>query len=666
MSYELNCLQKFPEDPYLGDFLGHIKYRKDNVESLEKKLTNNISLAEFSSAHEFFGFHFKNNQWTLREWAPNATKIVLVGDFNNWTESQEYELNRISDSGNWELILPAEKLNHQDLYKLKISFDGGCEDRIPAYARRVVQDNETKSFSGQIWVPEDSYQWENRLSIPVENPIIYEAHVGMALEREGVGTYLEFKENILPRLVKSNYNTIQLMAIMEHPYYGSFGYHVSNFFAASSRFGTPEELKELIDAIHGEGLAVIIDLVHSHSVNNELEGLSKFDGTYYQYFHDGDRGQHEAWNSRCFNYEKTEVLHFLLSNCRYWLDEFKVDGFRFDGITSMLYFDHGLGTAFGGYHDYFDTSRVDEDAVSYLTLANKLIHQINPNAITIAEDVSGMPGLGASVENGGIGFDYKLAMGVPDFWFDYLKDVQDEDWNMDGIWYNLTNRRADEKSISYVECHDQSIVGGKTSIFELIDAEMYTGMDIKSNNIIVERGIALHKILRLITLATCGDGYLNFIGNEFGHPEWVDFPREGNDWSYKFARRQWSLRDDDNLKYKFLADFDQEMLRIIEENKTLKYKTKLLYTHCENQLLAFQRGNLIFIFNFNPDTSFSDYFLDIPEGEEFSLILNSDSKEFGGYERVKIGEIYKIENWDSRKGIKVYIPNRSVFVLKIN
>ena len=458
------------------------------------------------------------------------------------------------------------------------------------------------------------------------------------------------------------------MAIMEHPYHGSFGYHVSNFFAASSRFGTPEDLKSLIDTAHGMGLCVIMDLIHSHAVKNEVEGISRFDGTLYQYFHEGERGIHSAWDSRCFNYAKPEVLHFLLSNCRFWLDEYKFDGFRFDGITSMLYLHHGLGKSFTDYDMYFDDS-VDTDALTYLTLANKLIHNVRPDAITIAEDMSGMPGLAAPIEDGGCGFDYRLAMGIPDLIFKLLKKVPDEDWDMGNLWFELTNRRSDEQTISYAECHDQAIVGGKTIIFELMDKEIYEFMRASDDNITVARGMALHKMIRLITLATAGHGYLNFMGNEFGHPEWVDFPREGNDWSYRFARRQWNLRYDANLKYRSLAEFDKEMLEFAKETNFLIHPPVLLKLDNAYKQLFFKRGNLIFLFNFHPDKSQTDMKVEVAPGK-YSLCLDTDRKTFGGYSRIESDQSFftvpQKDGKEIRNYLSVYLPSRTAMVLKRN
>ena len=559
-------------DPFLAPYAGAIAARAKNVGARMKALCpKGGTIADFACAHEYYGLHLRNGRWIFREWAPNATSIELVGDFNSWRADGSFALARVTGdpAGAWEGEWPEKAIRHGQRYHLIVRWieEGSAREgeRIPAYARRVVQDPNTDLYEAQVWQPAEPYRWRHhvRRRASAAAPFIYEAHVGMAQEKGGVGTYAEFRENVLPRVVRAGYNTLQLMAVMEHPYYGSFGYHVGSFFAASSRFGTPEELKALVDAAHAAGLAVIMDLVHSHAVKNERDGLSRFDGTYYQYFHDGPRGWHDAWDSRCFDYGKTEVLHFLLSNCRYWLDEFHFDGFRFDGVTSMLYRHHGLGVAFGNYAQYFDDS-VDDDAFAYLALANKLIHAVHPGAITIAEDVSGMPGLAAPIAKGGAGFDFRLAMGVPDYWF-RLADIRDDDWSMGGLWHALTDRRAEERTVSYVESHDQALVGGKTFFFQMMGTAIYDSMHRGVRNLVTDRAVALHKLARLATAATAGGGYLNFMGNEFGHPEWIDFPREGNGYSYDHARRLWHLRDDPGLLYKCLGDFDEAMLDLLTQ-----------------------------------------------------------------------------------------------------
>lgn len=660
---------KFLSDPWLKPYLGDLRRRTDHIRYMEQYLTNNrITLDEFANAHEYYGLHFRDGQWVFREWAPNATAIYLVGDFSDWELRDEFALNYGDGQGVWEIELPADKLQHKDLYKLKMYWPGGEGDRLPAYTRRAVQDPDTHIFTAQVWHPDEQYEWKfPHPASSIGAPLIYESHIGMALEEEKVGSYLEYKEKILPRIVEMGYNTVQFMGIMEHPYYGSFGYHVSNFFASSSRFGTPEELKELVDACHEAGLAVIMDLVHSHAVKNEIEGISCFDGTRYQYFHEGGRGEHDAWDSRCFDYAKPEVLHFLLSNARYWLDEFNFDGYRLDGVTSMLYHHRGLGTGFDNYGAYFDES-VDIDALAYLALANKLIHTVRPEAITIAEDVSGMPGLAASWNEGGCGFDYRLAMGVPDRWFKLVNDTPDEDWNMAGLYHELTNHRPEEHVISYVESHDQALVGGKSFIFELIDKEMYYNMHLDAQNLVVDRGMALHKMARLATVGTAGHGYLNFMGNEFGHPEWIDFPREGNNWSYYYARRQWHLRDDPGLKFHFLGDFDRDMINLIRDHEVVGAEPVIFRLINEgDKIIAFERKGFVFIFNFHPEKSFVDYPVDVSAGT-YRLKLNTDDSVYGGSDLIEKQQEYHSfafnDGEQERNQIHIYIPSRTALVLK--
>ena len=659
-------------DPYLEPFEDAIRGRHDHALWKIGQLTQNgkISLSEFANGYNYFGLHkTSRGGWVFREWAPNATDIYLVGDFNGWTENELYRCTRITDSGNWELKLPAKSMKHGDLYKIRVKWNGGEGERIPAWAQRVVQDEQTKIFSAQVWAPEEIYNWKKKSFRPNKSPLlIYECHVGMAQDAEKVGTYTEFKDNVLPRIAKAGYNCIQVMAIQEHPYYGSFGYHVSSFFAPSSRFGTPEELKELIDAAHGMGIAVIMDIVHSHDVKNEVEGLGNLAGDPNQFFYPGDRHEHPAWDSLCFDYGKDEVIHFLLSNCKYWLSEFHFDGFRFDGVTSMLYYSHGLGEAFVSYDDYFNGHQ-DDNAICYLTLANKLIHEINPYAITIAEEVSGMPGLAAKFEDGGYGFDYRLAMNIPDYWIKTIKELKDEDWKPSSIFWEVKNRRADERTITYGDNHDQALIGYKTIIFRLVDADMYWHFKKGDENDVVHRGIALHKMIRLVTASAMNGGYLNFMGNEFGHPEWIDFPREGNGWSHKYARRQWNLIDNKELNYHYLGDFDAAMLRVIKSEKKFNDQPVQEIWHNDgDQVLAFMRGSLVFVFNFSPNRSFTDYGFLVPEGA-YEVVLNTDSPDFGG-NGLTDDTMTHFTNHDAlyeqeHKGwLKLYIPARSAVVLK--
>ena len=598
----------------------------------------------------------------FREWAPNATAIYLLGEFNDWRKHPDYALTKVGD-GNWEIKLPSGALAHEMLYRLLVEWNGGSGERLPSHVRRVIQDEYTKIYSAQVWDPLNPYQMRHERPKRTDYPLIYEAHIGMSTEHRRVSTFTEFRLFVLPRIVDLGYNTIQLMAVQEHPYYGSFGYQVANFFAVSSRFGTPDELKALIDAAHSMGIRVIMDIVHSHAVNNEEEGLSRFDGSYDQYFYPGERGYHPLWGSRCFDYGKHEVLNFLLSNCKYWLEEFRFDGYRFDGITSMLYWDHGINKDFTEYSLYYDGNQ-DESAITYLALANRVIHQVDPEAITIAEDMSGMPGVASPLEYGGMGFDYRMNMGTPDYWIKLLKEKRDEEWHVGDLFYELTNKREEEHTISYAESHDQALVGDKTIFFRLVDKAIYTSMSVFDKSVIIDRGMSLHKMIRLVTIGTAADGYLNFMGNEWGHPEWIDFPREGNGWSYDHARRLWSLVDDENLRFRFLNVFDKSMIQMVNDTRVFHWRPEPLVRDNERQVLIFTRGDYLFVFNFNPEKSFPDYVFDAPSGK-YTMILNTDNRNFDGLGRID----EKIEHFTryvspGRGQLSLYIPARTGFVLK--
>ncbi|MEO1833418.1 MAG: alpha amylase C-terminal domain-containing protein [Akkermansiaceae bacterium] len=635
-------------DPWLEPYSTAIG---DRTARFKERLQEFGPLLEFATSHQKLGLHREGNDWVFREWAPRAKALFLTGDFCGWSR-KDYPLRRLSEQGVWEVRVEGNALRHGNLYKVHIEGVNGAHDRIPSHATFVVQDEETREFSAQV---QDSskYSWENAAPAAVQHPKIYEAHVGMATEEFRVGTYREFAEQVLPRLARLGYNVVQLMAVAEHPYYGSFGYHVANYFAPSSRCGSAEDLKYLIDSAHGMGVAVLMDIVHSHSVKNFAEGLSSFDGEEGLYFHKRD---HPEWDSRLFDYGRSEVCQFLLSNLAYWMTEYRFDGFRFDGVTSMLYHHHG-NINFDHYDKYFHDG-VDWDAVTYLQLANQLIHEINPDALSIAEDMSGMPGLCRPLNEGGIGFDFRLAMGIPDYWIKLLEHIRDEDWNLDEIYHTLTNRRSGEKTIAYAESHDQALVGDKTLAFRLMDAAMYHHMTKGDDDVVINRGMALHKILRLMTLVLGGEGYLNFMGNEFGHPEWVDFPREGNDWSYKYTRRQWSLVDHPNLKYRELGAFDEAMMNIADKVLAAS-EAKMLNLDQVNQCIQFERGDLIFAVNLSPSSSVVDYEFPVHQEGSYRLILSSDDPKFGGANRADSSIDYPAV--EGR--VKIYLPCRTILVL---
>ena len=645
--------------PYAGDIdLRMFLYRSTK----ERILHEGQTLNDFANAHNYYGFHHVDGGWYYREWAPSAYQLYLEGEFNGWNKTS-HPLTKL-DNGNWELYLPGDDALWEGC-KVKTVVDANMTrtEHIPLYARRVVQNKQTITFECEVTDDRKTFDWTDAGFEGADQLYIYEAHVGMAQEEGRVGTYREFADYTLDRIKKAGYNTVQLMAIMEHPYYGSFGYQVSNFFAASSWFGKPEDLKYLVNKAHAMGIRVLLDVVHSHAVRNTAEGINMFDGTTWQFFHDGPKGDHPAWGTKCFDYGKTGVLHFLLSNLKFWMTEYHFDGFRFDGVTSMLYHDHGLGTDFNDNSRYFSYNTHTE-AITYLQLANELIRQVNPKAITIAEDMSGMPGMCLPIPDGGIGFDYRLGMGLPDMWIKTVKEKSDEQWDIYQMWCDMCLRRPGENTIAYVESHDQALVGDQTMIFRLAGANMYTDMNKDCHNPRIDRAIALHKMIRLFTLGGGGEGYLNFMGNEFGHPEWIDFPREGNGWSFHYCRRQWSLKDNGFLKYQWLGDFDEDMLKLTQENRIFDQRMgDLLLSKRPEKMLAFYRHGLLFAFNFHPSMSLTNVLIPVPQPGEYTVELCTDDEKYGGFGQIA-HMTYPTKDFDGVHYVELYLPARTAVVLK--
>ena len=645
-------------NPQLQSFSWDIDYRMELYRNAKARiLGEGQTLNDFANAHNYYGIHHLENGWVYREWAPSAYQLYLEGEFNGWNQTSHPMTN--IGNGTWELYLGEEELWEGCKVKTVVDANLTRTEHIPLFARRVVQDPKTTAFTAEVTDDRKVFNWTDADFKGSDRIYIYEAHVGMAQEEGKVGTYREFADYTLPHVKQAGYNTIQLMAIMEHPYYGSFGYQVSNFFAASSWFGKPEDLKYLVNKAHEMGIRVLLDVVHSHAVKNTAEGINMFDGTEWQFFHSGEKGDHPAWGTKCFDYGRTGVLHFLLSNLKFWMTEYHFDGFRFDGVTSMLYHDHGLGTDFNSNDKYFSYNTHTE-AITYLQLANELIRQVNPDAITIAEDMSGMPGMALPIEDGGIGFDYRLGMGLPDMWIKAVKG-QDEFWDINKMWGEMCMRRPGENTIAYVESHDQALVGDQTMIFRLAGAAMYTDMNKDCHNLVIDRAIALHKLIRLFTLAGGGEGYLNFMGNEFGHPEWIDFPREGNEWSYAHARRQWSLSTNGFLRYSFLGEFDRAMIKLMKKYKVLEdgYAWNLQMDE-QNKTIVFSHGKLLFVFNWHPTASIPDYELPVQQAGKYVPILSTDEKRFGGHDTVDMqGEhfSFNVEDEEGKKWPRLKIYN---------
>ena len=651
-------------DPWLQPVADKIEMRHKRYRVLKGNILHGYgSLYDFAGWHKDMGFHYDKELkgWYFRDWLPRASAVYLTGTFADW-EPCRYPLTKRSD-GVWEVFLPIKDMHNEEVM-LYVKGKNGYSMHLPAFVEYATQDKETKSFVGRVWAPEKPFDWQDDRGVAINAMplLIYECHIGMAQEKEGVGTYKQFEENIIPYIKDLGYNVLQIMAIAEHPYYGSYGYQVSNFFAPSSRFGTPNALKHLIRTAHANGIAVVMDLVHAHYVGNTTEGLNMIDGEENLYSPKESENIHPYWKTKLFDYSDINVQRFLLSNIRYWMEEYHIDGFRFDGVSSMIYKHHGYVDDFGTYDNYFGTC-VNEDAITYLTLANDLIHTLRPDAVTIAEEVSGMPGIACPIADGGVGFDYRMAMALPDYWIKLLKEQRDEQWSMADLWKVMNDRLTDVKTVAYCESHDQAIVGDKTIAFRLMDKAMYDSMLKPIHNMVVDRGVALHKMIRFFTILIGGQAYLNFMGNEFGHPEWIDFPRKGNNWSYFYARRQWSLIADKALKYDYLLQFDKAMLTFVKLYDVFNFGfATLLQCDEENKTIVFSRGRWVAVFNWHAMSSVADYAIPVEEPGKYRLVLSTDDVIYGGFGRLNKDTRYFSYEHKKKHYIKIYNINRSASV----
>ncbi|PAV85395.1 hypothetical protein WR25_09830 [Diploscapter pachys] len=660
-------------DGYLWDFQHEICRRYGVFQEYLKKIEECGGMDAFTSSYREYGLHVQpDNSIHGLEWCPAAEKLALVGDFNSWNwDSHPYEKGEF---GKWTINLTPKEdgspaIPHGSIIKIAVTTNGSTKLKLSPWATYITRPKETYVYHQEFYNPSERYVMKHAKPARPASLRIYEGHVGISSPEPKVNSYRAFADDVIPRIHKQGYNAIQLMAIMEHVYYASFGYQVTNFFAASSRFGTPDDLKYLVDKAHSLGIYILLDVVHSHASKNVEDGLNEWDGTPGNYFHSNSRGFHSLWDSRLFDYTQIETLRFLLSNLRWWVEEYGFDGFRFDGVTSMIYHSHGMNDDFGGGYPMYFGLNADTDSLVYLMIANHYLHNKFPQITTIAEEVSGMPALCRPVDEGGQGFDYRLAMAIPDMWIKILKHTSDEDWKINDVVFTLENRRYGEMHVAYAESHDQALVGDKSIAFWLMDKEMYDFMSTMTPMTpIIDRGLALHKMIRLLTMGLGGEAWLNFIGNEFGHPEWLDFPRIGNNESYHYARRQFNLVDDDILRYKFLNRWDAAM-------NALEAKTGWLHSgpayvswkHEGDKVVAFERGGLLFVFNFHPTKSFPDYTIGVEEPGTYHLALDSDAEQFGGHSRLAGDEGHQSipEGYANRRNrVMLYIPCRTALVFQ--
>ncbi|KAK9673873.1 hypothetical protein RND81_12G195300 [Saponaria officinalis] len=557
-------------------------------------------------------------------------------------------------------------LQHGSKYRVYFNTPDGPLERIPAWATYVRLDGDGNQPCAVHWdpSPECAHKWKNNSPKRPKSLRIYECHVGISGSDPKVSSFLEFTEKVLPRVKDLGYNAIQLFGVIEHKDYFTAGYRVTNMYAVSSRFGTPEDFKRLVDEAHGLGLLVFLDIVHSYSAADEMVGLSLFDGTNDCYFHTGKRGHHKYWGTRIFKYGDVDVLQFLLSNLRWWIEEYHIDGFQFHSLPSMMYTHNGFATFTGDFEEYCN-QYVDRDALLYLILANDILHFLHPNIITIAEDATLYPGLCEPSSQGGLGFDYYVNLAAPEMWLSFLENVPDNEWSMSKIVTTLMgNKIYTNKMLLYAENHSQSISGGRSF------AEILFGTEVGSNEASkLLRGTSLHKVIRLITFTIGGSAYLNFMGNEFGHPKRVEFPTSNNNFSFELASRRWDLLSDQGLHQK-LFHFDQDMMKLDQKEKVLsRGLPNVHHVNDDTMVISYTRGPLLFIFNFHPTDSYERYSVGVDEAGEYQMILNSDEEKYSGQGAINADQYFqrsirkRIDGFQNC--LQLPLPSRSAQVYKL-
>ncbi|XP_047249302.1 1,4-alpha-glucan-branching enzyme 3, chloroplastic/amyloplastic isoform X3 [Capsicum annuum] len=537
-------------------------------------------------------------------------------------------------------------LPHGSQYRVYFNTPNGPLERVPAWATFVIPDADGKQAVAVHWepTPEYAYKWKHKQPVKPKSLRIYECHIGISGQEPKISSFNDFISKVLPHVKEAGYNAIQIIGVVEHKDYFTVGYRVTNFYAVSSRYGTPDDFKRLIDEAHGLGLLVFLEIVHSYAAADEMVGLSLFDGTNDCYFHTGKRGLHKFWGTRMFKYGDLDVLHFLLSNLNWWVEEYHVDGFHFHSLSSMLYTHNGFAS-FTGDMDEYCNQYVDKDALLYLILANEVLHTLHPNVITIAEDATLYPGLCDQTSQGGLGFDYFANLSASEMWLALLENTPDHEWCMKN--------------------HNQSISGG-CSFAEILIGNSLGKSSISQESLV--RGCSLHKMIRLITCTIGGHAYLNFMGNEFGHPKRVEFPMSSNNFSFSLANRSWDLLEND-VHYQ-LFSFDKDMMDLDKNGRILsRGLANIHHVNDTTMVISYLRGPNLFVFNFHPVNSYERYTIGVEEAGEYQITLNTDEKKYGG--RGLFGHDQNLQRTINRRAdgkricLEVPLPSRSAQVYKL-
>lgn len=604
-------------------------------------------------AYDFLGAHFINldgrNGVIFRVWAPNAITVSLVGDFNNWNQKANY-MYKIG-GGVWELFI--ENLNEFAVYKFcieTVDHTNILKSDPFAFHCQTRPENASMVFNTNQYVWHDSYWMENRqnTSSPDKPMNIYEIHAG-SWKKYPDGNYFNYQkmaDELIPYLKEMNYTHVQLMPLMEYPYDPSWGYQTTGYFAATSRYGTPCDLMALIDRCHMEGIGVIMEIVPSNFPKDDY-GLYKFDGTCLYEDNNPKKGQRDSWGTCLFNFQRYEVISFLISAVMFWFDKYHIDGMRIGAVSSMLYLDYGkkdgewVPNRFGGNENL--------EAIDFIKRLNKAVHMYHPSALTFAEENTSWPKLTLPIEEGGLGFDYKWNMGWMNDTLHYMSlDPLWRPFNHDNLTFSFFYAFS-ERFILPIS-HDE-VAHGKGSLI----SKMPGDYDSKFAG-----------VRTFITYMYAHPGKkLVFMGCEIGQfDEWDS--DSGIQWDLlKFEKH--------NALYTFFKAINKfyiEHKPLYELDNTPKGFEWIHRNDYTQSVIAFRRtdsdGNeIIAVCNFQP-TVHENYMIGVPHFGEYEEIFNSDLTEFGGTGVSNTGTLttvpMKIHGY--KQGLSLTLPPLGVIYLK--